>query len=85
MALSFFPPEIENIFFVLLLPDTKPIILGIIYEPYSESNFLEIINSIQTTMRCHTFFKLIISFKATRFLVTLKNTLKFVQYLLLNN
>ena len=28
---SFFPPEIENIFFELLLPNTKPIVVGIIY------------------------------------------------------
>ena len=42
---SFFPPEIENIFFEILLPNTKPIIVGIIYRPPSQSEFLEIINT----------------------------------------
>ena len=39
---SFFRPEIENIFFELLLPNTKPIVVGIIYRPPSQSEFLEI-------------------------------------------
>ena len=42
---SFFPPEIENIFFELLLPNTKPIVVGIIYRPPIQSEFLEIINT----------------------------------------
>ena len=42
---SFFPPEIENIFFEILLPNTKPIVVGIIYRPPSQSEFLEIINT----------------------------------------
>ena len=42
---SFFPPEIENSFFEILLPNTKPIIVGIIYRPPSQSEFLEIINT----------------------------------------
>ena len=42
---SFFPTEIENIFFELLLPNTKPIVAGIIYRPSSQSEFLEIINT----------------------------------------
>ena len=42
---SFLPPEIENIFFELLLPNTKPIVVGIIYRPPSQSEFLEIINT----------------------------------------
>ena len=41
---SFFSPEIENIFFEILLPNTKPIIVGIIYRPPNQSEFLEIIN-----------------------------------------
>ena len=44
-AKSFFPPEIENIFFELLLPNTKPIVIGIVYRPPSQSDFLEIINT----------------------------------------
>ena len=43
---SFFLPEIENIFFKLLLPNTKPIVVGIIYRPPSQSEFLEIINTL---------------------------------------
>ena len=34
---SFFPLKIENIFFEILLPNTKPIIVGIIYRPPSQS------------------------------------------------
>ena len=34
---SFFPPEIENIFFEILLSNTKPVIVGIIYRPPSQS------------------------------------------------
>ena len=44
-AKSFFPPEIEKIFFELLLPNTKPIVVGIIYRSPSQSEFLEIINT----------------------------------------
>ena len=33
---SFFPPKIENIFFELLLPNTKPIVVRIIYRPRSQ-------------------------------------------------
>ena len=42
---SFFPPEIENIFFELLLPNTKPMVVGIIYPPPTLSEFLENINT----------------------------------------
>ena len=42
---SFFPHEIENIFFKLLLPNMKPIVVGIIYQPPSQSEFLETINT----------------------------------------
>ena len=44
-AQSFFPPEIENIFFELLLPNTKPIVVGIIYLPPSQSEILETITT----------------------------------------
>ena len=42
---SFFRPEIENVFFEILVPNTKPIVAGIIYRPPSQSEFLEIINT----------------------------------------
>ena len=42
---SFFPPEIENIFFELLLPNRKPIVVRIIYRPPCQSEFLGIINT----------------------------------------
>ena len=42
---SFFPPEIENIFLELLLPNMKPMVVRIIYRPPSQSEFLEIINT----------------------------------------
>ena len=42
---SFFPPEIEKIFFELLLPNTKPIVVRITFRPPSQSEFLETINS----------------------------------------
>ena len=42
---SFFPPETENIFFKILLPNTKPVVVRIIYRPPSQSEFLEIINT----------------------------------------
>ena len=44
-AKFFFPPEIENIFFKLLLPNTKPIVVGIVYRPPSQIEFLGIINT----------------------------------------
>ena len=42
---SFFPPEIENIFFELLLPNTKLIVFRIIYRPPGQSEVLEIMNT----------------------------------------
>ena len=36
-----FPEEIENIFFEILLPKTKPITVGIIYGPPNQSKFLQ--------------------------------------------
>ena len=41
----FFPKEIESTFVESLLPKTKPLIVGIIYRPPNQSNFLEIINA----------------------------------------
>ena len=41
---DFFPIEIENIFFEILLNKTKSIALGIIYRPPNQSNFLQTLN-----------------------------------------
>ena len=41
---SYFPKDIENIFFELLLPNTKPIVVGTIYRPPNQTNFMEIFN-----------------------------------------
>ena len=43
-TLSVFPREVENIFFEILLPNSKPITVGTIYHPPNQSNFLEILN-----------------------------------------
>ena len=42
---NFLPKEIENIFVEILLPKTKPLIVGIIYRALNQSNFLEIMNA----------------------------------------
>ena len=39
-----YPREVENIFFEILLPNSKPITVGTIYRPPSQSNFLEVLN-----------------------------------------
>ena len=41
---SYFPRDIENLFFELLLPNTKPIVVGKIYRPPNQTNFMEIFN-----------------------------------------
>ena len=41
----YFPKDIENIFFELL-PNTKPIVVGAIYRPPNQTNFMEIFNEI---------------------------------------
>ena len=43
-AKSYFPKDIENIFFELLLPNTKPIAVGTIYRLPNQTNFMEIFN-----------------------------------------
>ena len=43
-TLSVFPREVENIFFEILLPNSKPITVGTIYRPPSQSNFFEVLN-----------------------------------------
>ena len=45
MTSNFFPSEIENVFFELLLPNTKPIPAESIHGPPSQSDFLEIVNN----------------------------------------
>ena len=41
---DFFPEEIENIFFEISLPKTKPITVGCIYRPSKQNNFLQTLN-----------------------------------------
>ena len=41
--LSVFPREIGNIFFEILLPNLKPVIVGTIYHSLSQNNFLELL------------------------------------------
>ena len=42
--ISVFPSEIESIFFEILLPNSKPIMIGTIYRPPYQSNLLEELN-----------------------------------------
>ena len=41
---SYFPKDIENVFFELLLPNAKPIVVGTTYRPPSQTNFMKIFN-----------------------------------------
>ena len=43
--LSVLSIEIENIFFEILFPNSKPITVGTIYRPTNQSNFLEVLNN----------------------------------------
>ena len=43
-VIAYFPKDTENIFFELLLPFTKPIVVGTIYRPPNQTNFMEIFN-----------------------------------------
>ena len=51
---SYFPKDIENIFFELLLPNTRPIVVGTIYCPPNQTNFMETFNenvsNVETNM-----------------------------------
>ena len=40
----FFPKDIENICFELLIPNTKPIVVGPIYRPPNQISFMKIFN-----------------------------------------
>ena len=42
--LSAFPCKTKNIFFEILLLNTKPVIVGTIYRPPSQNSFLELLN-----------------------------------------
>ena len=44
MQKHFFPNVIKNIFFEVLLPKTRPVTVGIMYRPPSQTNFLGILN-----------------------------------------
>ena len=41
---SYFSKDTENIFFELLSPNTKPIVVATIYHPPNQTNFIEIFN-----------------------------------------
>ena len=41
-----FAPDLENIFFDLLLPKSKPILVGILYRPPDSSGFLKKLNAV---------------------------------------
>ena len=45
-----FPKDVENIFIDIYLPQTKPILFGVVYRPPKESDFLErLANSIMNS------------------------------------
>ena len=39
-----FPNDIENVFFEIHLPRTKPITVGIVYQPPNQTNFIKTFN-----------------------------------------
>ena len=41
---TYFPKDIENMIFELLLSNTKPIVVGTIYPPPKQTSFMEIFN-----------------------------------------
>ena len=48
--LSVFPCGIENIFLEILLPNSKPVIVGTIYHPLSQNSFLKLLCSNMNTI-----------------------------------
>ena len=44
------PSNFENIFLDLLLPNSKPILIGIIYRPPDQSGFLDMLSSAVADM-----------------------------------
>ena len=47
---SYFPKDIENMLFELLLPNTKPIAVDTVYPPPNQTNFMEIFNENLSTV-----------------------------------
>ena len=43
--MNIFPLEIENIFIKILLPKTKPFVVGIFYRPPNQNDFLDSVSS----------------------------------------
>ena len=41
---NLFPNDIEKVFFEIHLPKTKPITVGIVYQPPNQTNFIKTIN-----------------------------------------
>ena len=41
---NLFPNDIENVFFEIHLPKTKPITVGIVYRPPNQTNFIKTLN-----------------------------------------
>ena len=41
---NLFPNDIENVFFEIHLPETKPITVGIVYRPPNQTNFIKTLN-----------------------------------------
>ena len=41
---NYFPHDTETIFIEIFLPNTKPMTVGIVYEPPSQTSFLETMN-----------------------------------------
>ena len=83
--LSIFPFEIENIFLEILLSNLKPVIVGTIYRPSNQNNFLELLNSNMNKINLFVNDSYIlgekISSTASRFQVMLKATMNFVPFL----
>ena len=74
--LSVFPPEIESVFFEILLPNSKPITVGTIYSPANQSNCLEVLNENMIKIES---ISNEITFLATLALICLYMTLIFSQ------
>ena len=43
---NLFSNDIENVFFAIHLPKTKPITVGIVYQPPNQTNFIKTLNEI---------------------------------------
>ena len=80
----FFPPEIEN-----SCQSEFSEIINTHFSKLDTKNNMKstslVILTLTSILISHTFFRKIICFKANRFLVTSKNTMISVQYLIINN